>query len=139
MAKEWKFIDHPADVGIEARADTPDELLEALAEALLEVILVRETVQPRESRALEVVAEDRAALAVDFLSELCLLVQEGGFPVASIRVRRAEDAHVVAEALGEPRHGHRHEYRTEVKAVTYHQLRFEQASDGWVGRVILDL
>ena len=58
MAKHCETFDHTADVGLAARADSPAELFEALAEGLAEFLCPRNTVHPTGSRAIERQAED---------------------------------------------------------------------------------
>jgi len=139
MAKHCETFDHTADVGLAARADTLGELFEALAEGLADVICPREHVSAADSRTLTVAAEDVEALAVDFLSGLLSVVQTERFLVARASVQRADETAVEAKVSGEPYDPARHELATEVKAVTYHQLKVAREGDQWVGRVILDL
>ena len=42
-------------------------------------------------------------------------------------------------ALGEPLERTRHTLLHEVKAITYHGLRVDQSSDGWIAEVIVDI
>ena len=86
MAKQCETFDHTADVGLLARADTPAELFEALAEGLADYICPRDTVRPREIRTLSVEAEDIEALAVDFLAAVLNVIQADRFMVAAVRV-----------------------------------------------------
>ena len=139
MSKRCVTFEHTADIGLEARADSLGELFEALAEGLTDVICVRERVRPTETRGTVVRAEDVEALAVDFLSEVRSLLEMQRFLPAAVRVREIDDNAVVAEYVGEPYDLSRHELRTEVKAVTYHQLKISHEDDGWIGRVILDV
>ena len=141
MARHCETFDHTADVGLAARADTLGELLEALAEGLGDVICAREQVSPAERRTVAVAAEDLEALAVDFLSAVLAAAQTDRFVVAAVRVTRIDERSpaVEAELSGEPYDAGRHELKTEVKAVTYHQLKIAREGDGWTGRVILDI
>ena len=141
MARHCETFDHTADVGLAARADSLGELLEALAEGLAEVICAREQVAAVQKRAVAAAAEDVEALAVDFLSAVLAAVQTGRFVVAAVRVTRIDEGSpaVEAELAGEPYQPSRHELKTEVKAVTYHQLTIARAADGWTARVILDI
>jgi len=139
MAKHCETFDHTADVGLAARADTLGELMEALAEGLTDVICDRATLSPAQRRQITVEAEDVEALAVDFLSEVLLAFEVGRFLLAEAKVSTATPTTVTAELLGEPYDPARHDLKTEVKAVTYHQLKVAQDGDEWVGRVILDL
>ena len=59
--------------------------------------------------------------------------------VASISVERASQTSLRATHNYEPLDPDKHEIATEVKAVTYHQLRIAPEGERWVGRVILDL
>jgi len=139
MAKTCETLDHVADVGLLARADSAAELFEALAEGLVDLICSRRHVRASRRRRIEVQAEDREALAVDFLSQVLWVLQTERFAVAAVRVSSICDHSVTAELTGEPLDLQRHEIDTEVKAVTYHQLLVSQDRDGWTGRVILDI
>ena len=139
MAKHCETLDHTADVGLLARADTLGELFEALAEGLCDVICLRGSVAAARRRNIAVDAEDIEALAVDFLNEVLWQVQTEHFAVAGVEVRHISETALAAELAGEPHDPRRHETRTEVKAVTYHELKVAREGDGWVGRVILDL
>ena len=139
MAKHCETFDHTADVGLDARADTLAELFEALGEGLADVVCPRGSVAAAETQMIHVEAEDVEALAVDFLCEVLAAIQEHRFAVASVSVDEISDTAVAAELVGEPYDEARHEISTEVKAVTYHQLKITREADGWVGRVILDL
>ena len=139
MARHCTTFDHTADVGLAATADTLGELLEALAMGVVEVVCDPRQVRPVRKRPVAVQAEDVEALAVDFLSAVLWAVQTDRFLVASVDVTAVSDNAVEAELSGEQYDPARHELKTEVKAVTYHQLQVARAAEGWTGRVILDL
>ena len=139
MSGHCEIFDHTADVGLRAWADTLEELFEVLAEALAEMICPRHQVRPVQTRRIEVHAEDREAIAVDFLWEIMSAIQFGHFAIATVRIDQAGETSLSAELVGEPYDPHRHELATEVKAVTYHQLRLVRKGRRWTARVILDL
>lgn len=139
VTKRYETFEHTADIGIAAEADSLGELYEALGEGLADFIVPRSQVGPREMRTVELSAEDAEALAVDFLTAVMNLLQAERFAVASVTVRDASEHHVTALVAGEPYDPTRHEINTEVKAVTYHQLKVANEGGRWVGRVILDL
>jgi len=139
MAKHCETFDHTADVGLGARADTLAELFEALGEELANVVCPRGSVTAAETRTIHVEAEDVEALAVDFLCEVLAAIQEQRFALASVSVDEINDTAVTADIVGEPYDEARHDLATEVKAVTYHQLKIAREADHWIGRVILDL
>ena len=139
MSKHCKTFDHTADVGLEARADTLAELYEALAAGMAELICTRSSVVPAETRTLAVAAEDREALAVDFLAEVLGLVETERLMVASVKVRMSGETALTATVRCEAYNPGRHEIRTEVKAVTYHMLSVVEEGGHWTGTVVLDL
>jgi SHS2 domain-containing protein len=144
VSKDCHTFDHPADVGLAARADSLAELFEALAEGLADLVCPRETVRPAEARAIEVRAEPPAAPEVedilhDFLSAVLAEIQERRFLVSSVSVTRASETEAEGELRGETYDPDRHDIRVEVKAVTYHQLKVAREGREWTGTVILDL
>ena len=149
MARHCETFDHTADVGLTAWADSLGELLAALAEGLTDVICVRSRICPAAVRKLDVEAQDTEALAVDFLSKILYIFAVDGFLLAEASVRVLAGGPgapggggmtaISAELAGETYDPARHEIRTEVKAVTYHQIKIAPEGGRWVGRVILDL
>ncbi len=137
--KHCETFDHTADVGLDAWGDTLGELFQVLAEGLIDVICPRTQAVPTEHRTISVSAEDLEALAVDFLSEIAFILQTDRFAIASVSVGSIGENEVEAEIAGERYDPNRHEFNTEVKAVTYHQLTLKREGERWTGRVILDV
>ncbi len=142
----YRLLEHTADVGIEATgADAGATLCEA-ARGLTHVLtgggLHDHGRDGRSERAFFVEAPDRESLLVAFLSELLWLLESDGVLWAGGGVRLSDTTDGLrAEAGGnfvrfDPR---RHGGGVEVKAVTYHDVRFGPDGEGWVARVILDL
>ena len=139
MAKNCETFDHTADVGLSAIADSMEELFEAMAEGLADVICPRSGVDSRQTRTITVAAEDIEALAVDFLGEVMITIQTRRFAIAEVKVTQAGDCRITAELSGEPLDPEKHEIHTEVKAVTYHLLDVAKYGQRWSGRVVLDI
>jgi len=99
----------------------------------------RRRVRPREERAVSASAGDPAALVVAFLTELLKLRETDGFLVREVRARTlgTPPTGVVARVSGERFDPARHVARTEVKAVTYHDLEFDPRRGR--ARVIVDI
>jgi SHS2 domain-containing protein len=99
----------------------------------------RRRVRPREERAVSASAEDAPSLVVAFLSELLVLEETDGFLVRDARVRTVGQppTALVASVSGERFDPARHTRRTEVKAVTFHDLVFDP--DRGRARVIVDI
>jgi SHS2 domain-containing protein len=88
--------------------------------------------------AIEVRADDLGALLVDWLSEVLFLQDAraaaiGGVRVDAVAEHRAAGSVTLAPLPDELDEG------VQVKAVTYHQLRVEQTSEGWTATVFFDI
>lgn len=139
-----RLVDHTADVAIEAEADEPGACLAEAALCLAELLLGRDPhgVVPEREAAFTVEAPDLEALAVAFLAELVWLQQSedllwlgGGVTVQS----EGATWRAVARGNGVRHDPARHGRGVEVKAVTYHNVRFERQGARWTLRVVLDL
>ncbi len=139
MARQCETFDHTADVGLAARADTLGELFQALAEGLADVICPRASVRPQAETIIAVAAEDLEALAVDFLWKVMDTIQADHQMVAAVEIRDINETHAGAVLMCEDYDPARHEILTEIKAVTYHELKIAREGSGWTGRIILDL
>ena len=126
-------------MGIWATGATPAALFEALGLGLFALITDLSTVRPTSERAVSASGGDPAALVVAYLSELLLLEQTEGFLVREIRAQPVGDppTALVASVKGEVFDAARHPSRTEVKAVTLHDLTIDFAAGR--ARVIVDI
>ena len=116
MAKRCRTFDHTADIGLEASADSPEELFEALAEGLAELICPPSQFQAHRKKTIRLAAEDFEALAVDFLSKVLVTLLTDHFGIASVKVQSLQDNQIEAELSGESIDPSRHTFHTEVKA-----------------------
>jgi SHS2 domain-containing protein len=97
------------------------------------------TVRPRLERAVSASGSDPASLVVAYLTELLMLEQTEGFVAREIRAHPVGDppTAIVASVTGEAFDPERHPARTEVKAVTLHDLTIDLALGR--ARVIVDI
>jgi len=132
-------IAHTADTGFEVEAPTLAALFERAGLALLSVVADLASVESRERRTIAVQADGLVELLHDWLHELLVSFQPGGFLVAEIAVDEIAEHAVRGTLMGEPIDRARHTIHTEVKGITYHQLAVEPHAAAWRARVILDL
>ena len=137
--RRWGSFPTTADMGVRASAPTTAGLYEALGLGLFALITDLRTVRPSEGRVVTASADDPAALAVAFLSQLLLLEQTEGFLVRDLHVRPvgSPPTSILATARGETFDAARHPARIEVKAVTLHRLVVDLARGR--ARVIVDI
>lgn len=126
-------------MGIWSTGPDAGALLEGLGLALFALLSQPDRVRPREERVVRARGRDPPELVVAFLTELLALEDAEGFLARRIEARPQGRPvrSVVARLWGEPFDPARHHPRTEVKAVTYHQLLFDPRRGK--ARVIVDI
>jgi len=130
----WELIDHTGDIGVVARAPMLEELFAECARAMFSVLAETQSPAPAGSDFFPIAGADPAEELRDFLSELLYRFS-------------AERRMYVAFTPGEGSvsadwelyDAARHPLRTELKAVTYHQLEVIREGGGCRGRVIFDV
>lgn len=138
-------IDHTADIGLRIWGRSPEELFQQAAIGMVSLLVDRERVEAREVREVAIAAaSDHEEALVSFLQELLYLYEVRRFVPREVEVVHASAAGVRARLRGEERDRMKHEIRTDIKAVTYHDLavRCEAAPDGsirWETVVIFDI
>ena len=141
--EEFVFLDDiaTADVAIESRGDTLEELFSASATATFEVMVDTECVQPRIKKVLCLENDEIDKLLYDWLAEIIYL-KDAEFMVFSkfdIKIKKNSNYLLNAEIYGEEIDQSRHELRCDVKAITYHLFDVSKKDDRWISRFILDL
>ena len=107
--------------------------------ALFNAMTPLEGIGQNETREFEVEGDDLGALLFNFLDEL-LYLHEVDLIVFSGFDLEIDPERFTLKAVcrGELFDVTRHIQGIAVKAVTFHQMRFEQTDEGWALRVVLD-
>jgi SHS2 domain-containing protein len=137
--KPYRTFDHTADLGLEIRGASEEDLYANAAFAVFDIITDLGRVEPRETRRLRVEGDSPEDLLINFLREVLYLYNGERWLLKGLRVTRIGEKVLEAEARGEPLDGRKHEICREIKAVTYHQAEIRKTPDGWTARVIFDV
>ena len=137
----WRLLEHTADLALEGRGDDPEEALEALCLGLMKQITDTGAVRAAHKVPIRAEGMDRAETLVSALGELLYRVNVRGWVFCGFAADEVGDNRIRITARGELRDPKRHPVDLEIKAATYHDLRFEPDSSqgGWVVRVIFDV
>jgi protein archease len=140
MAKnKYKIIDHPSDVGIEARGLNLAEAFSSAASGLMSIILDLNTVSPTEEKEIIITADDEGQLLVKWLSEILYLYDGTRFVCKEFKIQGLEPTCLRALVRGEEFSEAKHRTKLDVKAITYHQLLVEENDKGGLVRVYVDI
>jgi SHS2 domain-containing protein len=139
MSSWYTLLDHPADLGIEAHGESEADAFGQAAKGLIAVIVDPSTVIPAVSREVSVTAADPQQLLIRWLSEILYLYDAEHFITCEINIHELGDNHLRAIVSGNTFEPPLTGARTDVKAVTYHQLTLFQDGNGWTVRFFLDI
>ncbi len=132
-----------ADIAFEAWGNDLEEVFAAAADATLNVMIEDlDSVQPRESRPLDLDAGALDLLLFNFLQELIYYKDAERLLLRALelRIEPLKDRWVLrAVARGERLDPARHRQRVDVKAVTLHRFQLDHTDQGWHAFVILDI
>ena len=136
----FEYIDHTGDLGIRVQGKTLRELFSNAAHALFDTVAVLDTIEPAAQFQIDVKAESVAELMVAWLDELIFRHEVDEVFFKRVEIVELSETSLSARAYGEPVDFTKHIVYTEIKSVTYHQLKVHQSSDGkWLAQVIFDL
>lgn len=137
--KPYTEFEHTADIGVNIYGATLEELFCNAAYALFDTIVDIQRVQPLHERELVVVGDDDELLLMNWLRRLLYLFAVDGDVYREFEVKSLENGRLNAVIRGEPLDKQRHDFKTELKAITYHQFQLSQEANGWNATVIFDV
>lgn len=135
----WHQLVHTADLAFRLYGETLGELFANAARALYGVITDRRKIKIAGYQKIAVEAPDREALLVEWLNQLLYLFDTEGFIGRDIQVEEITPYGLKALVGGEPFDPERHEFKTGIKAATYHHLEVKATANGWEATIILDI
>ena len=135
----YELVDHTADLGIRVWADDTKGLFEESARALFDIITNLTKVEPHLKREIVVRGSSQEELMVAWLNELLYLHEVKRLLFRDFSIIEIDEGTVTGVAEGEEFDKARHSIKTEVKAVTYHQLEIKEHGGRWQAQVIFDI
>lgn len=136
--RNWRFLDHTADLRIEILGRTLTDLFINAANALCHVLVGSAQVVGTRERRVTLRADNVEDLMVDWLRELLFEYQAHGKIPAGVKMLKLEPGSLDSlVAFGVPKEPVESDF--EIKAVTYHGLKIHQKGDRYSAKVIFDV
>ena len=145
MIMPYKFLEEigTADIAFEATGEDLAQLFTAAADATMNVMIDNlNSIEPRETRHIELSNDEIDMLLFDFLQELIYFKDAERLLLRARNIRieeRDKRYFLTAKAMGERLDATRHHQRADVKAVTLHRFSVEREDGGWKATVLLDI
>lgn len=133
---DYKILDHPSDIRIQAFGETKEELfLNAMLG--MEAVLKPQVTSSKKQLTRRIVANsyDLNALLVDFLSEVLYLSQVNKEIYTNINFSKFSDKELEGELIGNKVES----FGEDIKAVTYHDLKIGQKNGLYEATVLFDI
>jgi SHS2 domain-containing protein len=137
--KRYEVLDHTADIGLIIYGQDLKGLFENAGKAFFHLITDLRKVRRRVEKRVRIGEESLDRLMVDWLSELLYLHDVDHLLLKGFKVESVGEDGLKAVVEGEPFQAGFHVIKTEVKAVTYHQIEVRKKDGNWRAQVILDL
>lgn len=136
--EKYKFFDEiTSDVMFEAYGKDLKEIFANAAEAMFTIICKLDKIEPKEERKVEVEADGVEDLMINWLQALIAEVDIEEMFFSKFKITDITPTSLTAFVYGESIEPEKGE--TLVKAVTYHQYKFEKTDDGYKVRVSFDI
>ena len=143
MSWEYNFIDHTADIAVEVRGNTIEELFIASAFAWQESVIEKNEIKISDIKEINVNELSYEELLVRFLDELNFLFLTGKWIMLEINKIEihSENDNLKLKAIlrGENYNDKKHQLKIEIKAVTFHQMEIKKINNVFTTRIIFDI
>ncbi len=137
--KRYETIDHTADIGLRAYGKDLKQLFANAACGMFAVLADLKNVRLETTLAIKLEAPNIEELFLSWLSELLYQCNSKRIIFKQFLINKLTGNSISAQARGEKLDLKRHRLKTEIKAVTYHQLKIKKVKDNWQGEVIFDV
>ena len=120
--KGFEYFEVTADIGFKAYGKTLNEAFENAGLAIFNIISDTDGITPSHEISFELTSEDDVSLLYDYLEELLFYHEVEFMLFSEFHVEIDENLHLKATIRGEAIDWDRHERKTEIKAITFHQM-----------------
>ena len=139
----FEEIEHTADIGIKSNAPSLPQLFSNLAYGMFHIIFGTVVPKSEKKRILSLVGSSYEDLLIEWLTEINYLLTVRHFIIAAfsdiVITGEASSSAISAMLLGENTHNYDTKIKTEIKAVTWHQLEIIKTNQGFSTQVIFDI
>jgi len=138
----FEHFEHKADIGIRGFGATLEEAFSEAAKAMTDVIIDVKSVGKDKKELIEASANDEGALLVAFLNQLLYIKDTKKLIFSDFVVHIAKESgrvHLRAKAAGTTLDPKKHNFKVDVKAATYSELKVAKQGAKWIAQCIVDV
>ena len=139
----FKYLEHTADVYVEAWGKSLEEAFEEAAKAMYNVFTELSMVKPKDMFLINAKGFDLESLLYDWLERLLEIHDVYGYFLSRFKIlkinSRGEEFTLCGVAWGEPATPSKHEFLTYVKSPTYSLMEIHKSAKKVILRFVLDI
>lgn len=136
----YTFLDHATDAFIEVRAKDLHEAFLTVSDAVINITLDQDRVEEKEQKEFSANGKDLCYLLFSWIEEVTFVLITEGFAISRVELEISKDKEytINATAYGEPLDFKKHNFKVEIKAPTFYEMKIEQNGQVFM-RFLLDL
>jgi SHS2 domain-containing protein len=141
-SKQFEYIEHTADLRFRSYGKTLGECFSNAAKAMFNAIVDSSTVKAREVKTINLSSQKLELLMHDYLSEVLFYFEDEGLLFSDFKVEVKEKNkgfELTGTLRGEKFDPKRHMILTEIKAVTYHEMKIKEEKGIWSAEILCDI
>jgi SHS2 domain-containing protein len=138
----FHYIDHLADMIVEAYGKTMEEAFERSALGLVNIMFDLDHITINQNISLDVQGYDMQNLLYNWLEKVLLLILIDNAVAADFDVKITNNPNTLTlfgTARGERINLEKHDFKLEVKGITYHDMKITQEEGGVTVRYLVDI
>jgi SHS2 domain-containing protein len=139
MNTKYKLIDHTADIGIIVYGNDLPEVFANSAYAMFDILADISKVDGKDSFEIQVSAKNQEELLITWLDELLFRYETERIICNQFIISNLDEKSLSATVFYEKIDRKKHEIKTEIKNVTYHQLEIKKVRNRWSAQIIFDV
>lgn len=120
--KKFEYFEVTADIGFKAYGENLNEAFENAGLAIFNIISNTDDIAPSREISFDVASEDEVSLLYDYLEELLFYHEVEFMLFSEFHVEIDENLNLKATIRGEEIDWDKHERKTEIKAITFHEM-----------------
>jgi SHS2 domain-containing protein len=135
--KEFKFLEHTADIKFRAFGKNIDEVFDNSALALKEIICGKMKIKKKKEKIIKIKGKDFESLLYKFLEEIIYLLDAENFLISSIKEIKIKNLELKAVITGDEVKNYK--FTNNVKAVTYNEMFVKKEKGKWISQAVIDV
>lgn len=135
--KNFKFLEHTADIKFQVFGNSIEKIFENSALALKETICGKIKIKEEKEKIIKVEGRDFESLLYVFLEEILYLLDAENFLIGRVKKVEINNFKLKAVIVGDKASNYK--FTNSVKAVTYNDMFVKKERGRWVSQVVLDV